>query len=43
MTISLNTINEFVFIVEIQYVLCEVRAEFLCSISMNLMLQRIRH
>jgi hypothetical protein len=40
-TTSLNTINELVFIMEIQYVLCEMRAEFLCITYMDLLLQRM--
>jgi len=33
--ISLNTINGFIFIMELDCVLCEVRLDFLCLIYMN--------
>jgi len=41
-TITLNTINVLIFIMEITYLLCEVGGEFLRIIYMTVLLQRIR-
>ena len=43
MTVSLNTINELVFVMEITYLLCEVGGEFLYIIYMTVLRQGIRH
>lgn len=39
--ISLNSVNWFIFVIEMEYVFCEVDVEFLNIIKINLIHQRI--